>query len=123
MDVDPVPRNAELIETFEYLCMATVGVVVGVNQIIGGTHDANRISVLVGRFIQLPNQAAADSYNAASTRPDCLEAAFGAVAAVLLKIADVSESRATTKNKNGRIFRSGRNAKLYSAKPTPRDAT
>jgi hypothetical protein len=60
VDVDPVPRDAELIETFEYLCMATIGVVVGVNQIIGGTRGANQMNALADRFTQLSNQAAAD---------------------------------------------------------------
>ena len=35
----------------------------------------------------------------------------------------VDEDYPIGNNKNGRIFRSGRNANSYSAKPTPRDAT
>jgi hypothetical protein len=60
IDIDPVPRAAEIIETFEYLCMATIGVVVGVNQVIGETPGANQINVLADRYTQLSNQAAAD---------------------------------------------------------------
>jgi hypothetical protein len=40
--------------------MATIGVVVGVNQIIGGTRGANQMNALADRFTQLSNQAAAD---------------------------------------------------------------
>ena len=35
IDVDPVPRDEEIIETLEYLCMAVMGVLIGVLQIIG----------------------------------------------------------------------------------------
>jgi hypothetical protein len=46
IDVDPVPRDAEIVETLEYLCMAVIGVLVGVNQIIGGTEGGNALNWL-----------------------------------------------------------------------------
>jgi Family of unknown function (DUF5677) len=43
-DVEPLVRAEEVVETFEYLSMACVGVCVAVNQIIGGTVDLGAIA-------------------------------------------------------------------------------
>ena len=59
VDVDPVPRDAEIIETLEYLCMAAIGVLVGVDQIIGGTEGGKVMSNLADRYKSLSDQCAA----------------------------------------------------------------
>jgi hypothetical protein len=56
VDVDPVPDDAEIGETLEYLCMAIFGVCVGVNQLIGETPGGTRLSGLADRFTELSNR-------------------------------------------------------------------
>jgi hypothetical protein len=45
IDVEPVVKDAEIAETLEYLCMAFIGVCVGVNQMLGGTPGGNALIV------------------------------------------------------------------------------
>jgi Family of unknown function (DUF5677) len=58
IDVDPVPHSAELAETLEYLSMAAIGVLVGANQMIGGTEGGKQLNALADRYTALSNAAA-----------------------------------------------------------------
>jgi Family of unknown function (DUF5677) len=59
IDVDPLPTDAEIVETLEYLCMAAIGVLVGVNQIIGGTDGGKALNGLADRYKVLSDESAA----------------------------------------------------------------
>lgn len=61
VDVEPVASNRELAETLEYLCMAVMGVCVGVNQLIGGTSGGAALNGLADRYSDLSNRGAASS--------------------------------------------------------------
>ncbi len=56
IDVEPVVKDTEIVETLEYLCLAVMGVCVGVNQILGGTPGGNVLNTLADEYIQLSNK-------------------------------------------------------------------
>ena len=58
-DVNPVVRDSELIETFEYLTMAAMGVCVSVNQIVGGTEGGAALNAIGDQYTELANQTKA----------------------------------------------------------------
>jgi hypothetical protein len=53
IDVEPIVRDPELAETLEYLCMAVMGVCVGVNQILEGTKGGNALNGLADQYMAL----------------------------------------------------------------------
>jgi hypothetical protein len=55
-DVEPVVKDEEVTETLEYLCMAAIGVGIGVNQILGGTTGGNVLNSVAERYIVLSNR-------------------------------------------------------------------
>ena len=57
VDVDPVPREAEIAETLEYLCMAAMGVCVGVNQLLEGTPGGDQLNGLAERYTEISNRS------------------------------------------------------------------
>lgn len=59
IDVEPVVSDHELAETFEYLCMAAIGVCVAANQIIGGTPGAAALNGIADRYTDLSNRTKA----------------------------------------------------------------
>jgi hypothetical protein len=59
IDVEPVPRDEETAETLEYLCMAVMGVCVGVNEILGGTQGGDSLNALADQYTGLSNRLAA----------------------------------------------------------------
>jgi hypothetical protein len=59
IDVEPLVSEHELAETFEYLCMASVGVCVAANQIIGGTSGGNALNGIAERYTDLSNRTKA----------------------------------------------------------------
>lgn len=59
IDIEPELRDGELCETLEYLCMAAVGVCVGVNQIIGTSNVDVDLSGIADRYIDLSNRVKA----------------------------------------------------------------
>jgi hypothetical protein len=61
VDVEPVASNRELAETLKYLCMAVMGVCVGVNQLIGGTRGGAALNGLADRYFHLSNRGTASS--------------------------------------------------------------
>jgi hypothetical protein len=56
IDVEPVVRDKEIAETYEYLCMAAVGVCAAVNQIIGGTSGGQLLNGIAERYTDLSNR-------------------------------------------------------------------
>jgi hypothetical protein len=50
IDMDPVVSDRELAETLEYLCMASIGVCVAINQIIGGAPSGAALSDIAQRY-------------------------------------------------------------------------
>ena len=60
IDIEPVVKDAEIAETLEYLCMAFIGVCVGVNQVLGGTNGGNALSALADEYIALSNRTKAE---------------------------------------------------------------
>ena len=69
IDVDPVPTDDELVETLEYLCMAVMGVLVGVNHIIGGTEGGRALNGLADRYKVFSDESAAQHTTFAGTCP------------------------------------------------------
>jgi Family of unknown function (DUF5677) len=61
IDVNPVVGDGELVETFEYLTMAAMGVCVGVNQIVGGTEGGIALNAIAERYTELSNRTKARS--------------------------------------------------------------
>jgi hypothetical protein len=61
IDVEPVVKDKEVAETLEYLCMAFMGVCVGVNQMLGGTPGGNTLSALAYEYTALSNRTKAES--------------------------------------------------------------
>jgi hypothetical protein len=59
IDVDPVVKDAEVAETLEYLCMAAIGVCVGVNQMLGGTDSGKALDGIATRYTELSNRTKA----------------------------------------------------------------
>jgi Family of unknown function (DUF5677) len=59
IDVDPVVKNAEIAETLEYLCMAAIGVCVGINQMLGGTDGGKALDGIAARYTDLSNRTKA----------------------------------------------------------------
>jgi hypothetical protein len=57
-DTEPVIRPEEVVETYEYLSMACLGVAVGVNQIIEGTPGGNALNQLAEMHTGLSNRSA-----------------------------------------------------------------
>lgn len=57
VDVEPIPSDRELAETLEYLCMAVMGVCVGVNQLIGCTSGGAALNKLADRYSDVSNRA------------------------------------------------------------------
>jgi Family of unknown function (DUF5677) len=55
-DVEPLVSDHELAETCEYLCMAAIGVCVGVNQIVGGLPVAAGLNNIAERYTDLSNR-------------------------------------------------------------------
>jgi hypothetical protein len=60
IDVEPVVSEGELAETCEYLCMASVGVCVAVNQILGGTAAGEVLNNIADRYTELSNRTKAE---------------------------------------------------------------
>ncbi len=60
IDMDPVVSDRELAETLEYLCMATIGVCVAVNQIIGGAPDGVALNSIAERYVALSDRTKAE---------------------------------------------------------------
>ena len=56
IDVEPVVKDSEIAETLEYLCMAFMGVCVGVNQMLGGTPGGNALPALADEYTALSNR-------------------------------------------------------------------
>jgi hypothetical protein len=56
--IDPIPSEDELGETFEYLCMAVMGVCVGVNELLGGTLGGAALNGLAERYSLLSHRSA-----------------------------------------------------------------
>lgn len=50
IDVEPLVSEKELAETYEYLCMAAIGVCVAVNQVIGGTAGGSMLNSIADRY-------------------------------------------------------------------------
>jgi hypothetical protein len=59
IDVEPIVRDPELADTLEYLCMAVMGVCVGVNQILEGTKGA--LNGLADQYIALKSRRRAEN--------------------------------------------------------------
>jgi hypothetical protein len=59
-DTEPLVRPAEIVETYEYLSMACVGVCVGANQLIGGTKGGEQLRGLSDRHHALSNLSKQD---------------------------------------------------------------
>jgi hypothetical protein len=49
-------KDSEIAETLEYLCMAFMGVCVGVNQMVGGTPGGNALPPLADEYTALSNR-------------------------------------------------------------------
>jgi hypothetical protein len=64
-DTEPVVRPEQVIETYEYLSMACMGVCVGVNQIIGGTEGGKLLNAVAERHDVLSNASKKDQDAAA----------------------------------------------------------
>jgi hypothetical protein len=64
-DTEPVVRPEQVIETYEYLSMACMGVCVGVNQIIGGTEGGKLLNAVAERHDVLSNASKKDQNAAA----------------------------------------------------------
>ncbi len=60
IDVEPVVKDSEIAETLEYLCMAFIGVCIGVNQMLGGTRGGNALPALADEYTTLSNRTKAD---------------------------------------------------------------
>lgn len=58
IDVEPVAKDEEISETLEYLCLAMIGVLTGVNQIVGGTEGGKALPALSDRYVALSNRSA-----------------------------------------------------------------
>lgn len=61
IDVEPVIKHAEVAETLEFLCMAAVGVCMGVNQTLGGTEGAEALDGIATRYTDLSNRTKAQN--------------------------------------------------------------
>lgn len=61
IDVEPGVKDAEIAETLEYLCMAFMGVCVGVNQMLDGTPGGNALPALADEYVALSNRTKAES--------------------------------------------------------------
>ena len=61
VDVEPVVKEGEIAETLEYLCMAFMGVCVGVNQMLSGTPGGNALPALADEYTALSNRTKAES--------------------------------------------------------------
>jgi hypothetical protein len=61
IDVEPVVKDKDVAETLEYLCMALMGVCVGVNQMLGGTPGGNALNALAEEYTALSNRTKAES--------------------------------------------------------------
>jgi len=61
IDVEPVIKDAEVAETLEFLCMAAVGVCMGVNQMLGGTDGAEALDRIATRYTDLSNRTKAQN--------------------------------------------------------------
>jgi hypothetical protein len=59
IDVEPVIKDAEVAETLEFLCMAAIGVCVGVNQMLGGTDGGKALDGILTRYSDLSNRTKA----------------------------------------------------------------
>src|SRR5947207_1912945 len=55
-DTNPLVRPAEIEETYEYLSMASMGVCVAANQIIGGTSGGEKLNAIAERHTALSNR-------------------------------------------------------------------
>ena len=58
-DTVPIVKTAEIEETYEYLSMATMGVCVAVNQIIGGTSGGQKLNAIAEQHTILSNRSRA----------------------------------------------------------------
>ena len=61
IDVEPIVKESEIAETFEYLCLAVMSVCVTVNQILGGTLGGNLLSELANEYTALSNKSKANT--------------------------------------------------------------
>jgi Family of unknown function (DUF5677) len=61
IDVEPVVKDTEIAETIEYLCMAFMGVCVGVNQMLGGTTGGTVLPALADEYTALSNRTKAEN--------------------------------------------------------------
>jgi hypothetical protein len=65
IDVEPVVSERELAETYEYLCMTSIGLCVAVNQIIGGTAGGAALNGIADRYADLSDRTKAQFKRAA----------------------------------------------------------
>jgi hypothetical protein len=70
IDVQPVVSEHEFAETCEYLCMASIGVCVAADQIIGGTAGGKVLNVIAERYTELSNRTKAAKMVASDCGPD-----------------------------------------------------
>jgi hypothetical protein len=66
LDLEPVVPDAELVDTLSLACMAVLGVLVGVNQLIGGTNDGKDLRALSDEYKAL-SRARKENKGAEST--------------------------------------------------------
>jgi hypothetical protein len=58
IDVDPVVSDKEIEQTLELLCQATIGVCIGVNQMLGGTDGGSVLNEPADEYVALSNKSA-----------------------------------------------------------------
>jgi Family of unknown function (DUF5677) len=61
IDVEPIVTDKEIEETLELLCQAVMGVLVGVNQMLGGTKGGEALNGLADAYVALSNKSASEA--------------------------------------------------------------
>jgi hypothetical protein len=59
-DTEPLVKTPEIVQTYEYLSMACLGVCIGVNQVIGWTEGGKRLNAIADRYNALSNASKAE---------------------------------------------------------------
>ena len=62
IDVEPVVKDEEIVETLEFLCLAVMGVCIDVNQILGGTPGGEALNKLADECKELSNKSNARAH-------------------------------------------------------------